>query len=431
MKILIIGSGGREHALAWKIAQSTKVNRIFVAPGNGGSALENKCENVDIAADDINGLLSFATQERIDLTIVGPEIPLSLGIVDTFQNHELACFGPTQSAAQLESSKRYCKSFLQIHGIPTARFASFTDSDAALDYLSNHSLPVVIKASGLAAGKGVVITDNLVEAQQAVRDMLDDNQFNAQANGIVIEEYLEGEELSFIAMVDGKHVIPLASSQDHKRLNNRDEGPNTGGMGAYSPAPLCTPELQQRIMDTVMQPTVDALAASGTPYVGFLYAGLMISNHKINVLEFNCRLGDPETQPLMMRLESDLIDLCLLALNGRLQHTTIKWKPQHAVSVVMAANGYPLEYPKGDIIQGLNDINSKSTVFHAGTKQKDNETLTAGGRVLAVTALGDTLLEAKKNAYQNTQRIHWPNCHYRTDIADRGLKQKTPKKSKT
>ena len=422
MKVLIIGNGGREHALSWKVAQSSKVTHVFVAPGNGGTANENKCDNVDIAVTDTQQLISFAKNNDINLTIVGPEIPLALGVVDAFHAENLACFGPSKAAAQLESSKSFCKTFFANNNIPTAAFANFNSSAEAIDYLQQQKLPVVIKASGLAAGKGVIIAEDIATAEQAVYDILDHNKFGNADDGIVIEEFLSGEELSFIAIVDGTNVIPLASSQDHKRLLDNDQGPNTGGMGAYSPAPLCTPELEQKIMQTVMQPTVDALKKAGTPYIGFLYAGLMIDQDKnINVLEFNCRLGDPETQPLMLRMQSDLTDLCLLALNGQLANTKIKWDPRTAVCIVMAAQGYPESYQKGHIISGLDLDYTDSKIFHAGTKIEAGDTVTNGGRVLSLSALGHSLAEARKSAYAQLTSISWDGLHYRQDIGDKGL----------
>ena len=417
MKILIIGQGGREHALAWKAAQSALSTCIYIAPGNGGTATEDKCQNIDIAATDCAALLAFAEQNQIALTIVGPEAPLALGIVDQFQAKGLVCFGPTQAAAQLEASKAFSKDFMLANQIPTAQYATFTDSQRAIDHLKQCTFPIVIKADGLAAGKGVVIADDAQTACTAVRDMLEGNQFGEAGNRVVIEEFISGQELSFIAMVDGTHILPLASSQDHKRLLDQDQGPNTGGMGAYSPAPLCTPALEQRIMQEVMQPTVTAMAKQGTPFTGFLYAGLMISNdQQMKVLEFNCRLGDPETQPLMMRLQSDLVELCLLACQGELHTASIHWDARSAISVVMAAKGYPLAYEKGQVIHGLEHTPTEGKVFHAGTAQQDQQIITNGGRVLGVTALGETLAEASKNCYQAVEKIHWTECVFRRDI---------------
>ncbi len=416
MKILIIGQGGREHALAWKMAQSPLATEIYVAPGNGGTAMENKCQNINIAADDCAALLDFAQQQHIDLTVVGPEAPLALGLVDQFHAHGLTCFGPSQAAAQLESSKAFCKQFMQEHAIPTAGYASFTRTDEALNHLQQCTLPIVIKADGLAAGKGVVIATTLTEAQTAIHDMLDDNALGEAGHRVVIETFIQGRELSFIAMVDGTHIVPLASSQDHKRLLDDDQGPNTGGMGAYSPSPLCTPELEQRILNEIMRPTVNAMSQRGTPFCGFLYAGLMIQDdQQIQVLEFNCRLGDPETQPLMMRLQSDLVELCLLACKGQLHQASPQWDPRSALTVVMAAKGYPRAYPKGELIEGLNrPIDGK--VFHAGTALRDHQPVTQGGRVLGVTALGHTLADARHLCYQAVAGIRWPHCVFRHDI---------------
>lgn len=421
MKVLVIGSGGREHALAWKLAQSDQVAHVFIAPGNAGTALERKCSNITISADDIQMLLQFAKAESIKLTIVGPELPLSLGIVDLFQRHNLRCFGPSQAAAQLECSKSFCKQFLSDNNIPTADFKTFNKTAEAIHYLQQQSFPIVIKASGLAAGKGVVIADDLISAETCVRDMLDEQQFGEAGAEIVIEEFLKGEELSFIAIVDGDTILPLASSQDHKRLKDNDLGPNTGGMGAYSPAPLCNPALEKLIMKEVMEPTVKAMQAQGTPYLGFLYAGLMVNNNRIKVLEFNCRLGDPETQPLMCRLQSDLAELCLAACNKQLRNISLQWDARSALTVVMAAEGYPQQYAKGKIITGLNTSIDHTKVFHAGTTTYENTIVTSGGRVLGVSALGDTLEAAKQRAYQRVGTIQWDNCFYRTDIGNKAL----------
>ena len=390
--------------------------------GGDGTDDEPRCIYIDIAATDIKQLLHFAQQECIDLTVIGPEAPLAIGIVDQFQQHGLACFGPSQAAARLESSKSFCKDFLKRHNIPTARFSHFTDSRSAIEYMNQQPLPVVIKASGLAAGKGVIIAQDRATAETTITTMLDQNRFNTAKEGIVIEEFLEGDEISFIALVDGNNVIPLASSQDHKRLLNDDKGPNTGGMGAYSPAPICTRDLEDKIMENVMRPTVSALANAGTPYIGFLYAGLMVNEKKeINVLEFNCRLGDPETQPLLLRLKSELLDLMLLALNGKLKGHTIRWDPRSALCVVLAAQGYPESYPKGEIIRGLNHNEAETKVFHAGTKRDDNNVITAGGRVVGVTSLGESLSDAQATAYQAAEKITWEHCYYRTDIGKKGL----------
>lgn len=423
MKVLIIGSGGREHALAWKAAASNQVEKVFVAPGNAGTALENKVENVAIDVLDIPALVNFAKNNAIDLTIVGPEAPLAFGIVDTFEKNQLACFGPTQAAAQLETSKAFCKQFLKEENIPTAAFETFKEKKPALEYIKSQSFPIVIKASGLAAGKGVIIAETLEQAEKAINAMLDEKTFGEAGNEIVVEEFLTGEELSFIVMVDGEHILPLASSQDHKRRDDGDKGPNTGGMGAYSPAPLLSDTLEQHIMQRIIEPTVKALARRGTPYRGFLYAGLMISESGApKVLEYNCRMGDPETQPLLFRLQSDLITLCQAALNGQLNQVNAQWDPRPAICVVLAAGGYPGSYHKGDVIHGLNIKEySNCKVFHAGTKQQDGNVVTNGGRVLGVTAIGEDLQAAHDTAYRVAKTIHWPNYYYRKDIGHRAL----------
>ena len=423
MKLLIIGNGGREHAIAWKCAQSPQVEQIWVAPGNAGTAQEYKVQNIAIQPTDTTALLQFATKNEIDLTIVGPEAPLAAGVVDLFKQAGLACFGPTRAASRLESSKAFCKDFMQQYKIPTAHYAIFQEQELALDYLQETNFPVVIKADGLAAGKGVIIAENLAQAEQAVHSMLEQDRFGSAGHRIVIEEFLQGEELSYIAMCDGKHILPFASSQDHKRRDDADLGPNTGGMGAYSPAPILTPELEQRILQTVMQPVVDAMATEGNPYIGFLYAGLMVSpNGEAKVLEFNCRLGDPETQPLMMRLQSDLVGLCLAALEGRLHTASAEWDKRSALTVVLAAGGYPESYNKGDAIEGLNAPSEASCkVFHAGTTLKDDQIVTNGGRVLGVTALGETIAKAQALAYQQVKQISWPDMFYRTDIGYKAL----------
>jgi len=423
MNVLIVGQGGREHALAWKAAQSPLVEQVWVAPGNAGTALENKVKNISIAADDIEGLLTFAEDNEIKLTIIGPEVPLSLGITNQFTRAGLLCFGPSQAAAELESSKAFCKDFLKKYNIPTAHYTTFTELHLALQHTRQQNFPIVIKADGLAAGKGVVIAENFIEAEQAITEMLSENRFGQAGQRIVIEEFLAGEELSYIVMTDGKHILPFASSQDHKRLNDGDLGPNTGGMGAYSPAPLMTTEMEQQILENIIKPTIQALAAEGKPYLGFLYAGLMVTpNNEIKVLEFNCRLGDPETEPLLLRLKSDLVGLCLAALEGQLNQVNAEWDSRPALGVVMAAGGYPFEYRKGDIIQGLNNISDQGDkVFHAGTKTENGKVVTQGGRVLVVTALGDNLLHAQQNAYALVQKISWDNCFYRKDIGWRGL----------
>lgn len=423
MEILIVGGGGREHALAWKALQSPKVEHVWVAPGNAGTACEPNMGNVDIRADDVTALLAFAQAHTIDLTIVGPEAALAAGITDAFSEAGLRCFGPTRAAAMLEISKGYSKDFMQKYDIPTAAYARFTDEDQALSYLDSQKLPIVIKADGLAAGKGVIIATDWEQARNTVKDMLSGNQFGEAGHAIVIEEFLQGEELSYIVMVDGNHILPLASSQDHKRLGDGDIGPNTGGMGAYSPAPQLTPELDKVIMDTIISHTIAGLNANGTPYVGFLYAGLMITpDGQPKVLEYNCRFGDPETQPIMMRLQSDLVALCCAALEGKLDQTNANWDSRSAMAVVMVAGGYPAHYDKGLVINGLESItDSHCKVFHAGTKLDNTQVLTNGGRVLAVTALGDDLASAQTNAYRNAQKIHWDKCFYRKDIGHRAL----------
>lgn len=424
MKILIIGSGGREHALAWKAAQSPQVEQIFVAPGNAGTAHENKTQNVAIGSGDIPHLLQFAKRQAIDLTIVGPEAPLAAGITDTFQKEKLRCFGPSKAAAQLEASKHFSKKFMRQFKIPTANYAAFSDIDEAVEYIKN--LPytnMVVKADGLAAGKGVVICHSKQEAITAAEDMLIGNVFGHSGHCIVIEEFLEGEETSFIAIVDGDHILPLASSQDHKTRDNGDHGPNTGGMGAYSPACNISEELQSRIMNEIMIPTINGMKKLGQRYVGFLYAGLMVTKEGVpKVLEYNCRLGDPETQPIMMRLKSDLIDLCLQALNKKLDQINIEWDTRPALGVVLTAGGYPNQYRKGDIIHGLtSETNSNWKIFHAGTALKNGQVVTSGGRVLCVTALGETIKEAQKRAYQIVAPIDWENIYYRTDIGHRAV----------
>ncbi|KMW71021.1 phosphoribosylamine--glycine ligase [Photorhabdus luminescens subsp. luminescens] len=423
MNILIVGSGGREHALAWKAAQSPLAGKIYVAPGNAGTALESNLENVDISATDINGLLVFAQSHDIGLTIVGPEAPLVMGIVDAFQKAGLTIFGPTQAAAQLEGSKAFTKDFLARHQIPTAAYQNFTEIEPALAYLDKVGVPIVIKADGLAAGKGVIVATTLEEAQSAIKDMLAGNAFGDAGHRIVIEEFLAGEEASFIVMVDGKNVIPMATSQDHKRVGDGDTGPNTGGMGAYSPAPVVTDEIHQRIMEEIIYPTVNGMAIEGHVYTGFLYAGLMINqNGEPKVIEFNCRFGDPETQPIMMRMRSDLVELCLAGAKGELAGKTSHWDERPALGVVLAAGGYPADYRKGDIIHGLpQQENESSKVFHAGTAMQGNDVVTAGGRVLCVTALGETIIDAQKNAYQQAEEIEWNSCFYRKDIGYRAI----------
>jgi phosphoribosylamine--glycine ligase len=423
MKILIIGGGGREHALAWKAAQSPGVDKVYVAPGNGGTAVEPGCENVSIAADDVDGLLRYAREQHIDLTIVGPETPLVLGVVDRFSAAGLPCFGPTQAGAQLEGSKTFAKDFLARHHIPTAAYATFTEVQAAIAYIKKLGAPLVVKADGLAAGKGVIIAANADEAIAAVQDMLEGNAFGSAGARVVIEEFLEGEEASFIVMLDGEHILPLATSQDHKRLLDGDLGPNTGGMGAYSPAPVVTPALHARIMREVIEPTVRGMAAEGHAYTGFLYAGIMVTaDGTPKVLEYNCRFGDPETQPIMLRLKSDLVPLVLAALAGRLDQVEAQWDERTALGVVMAAGGYPGAYRKGDVIHGLPDTAAADVkVFHAGTALRNGEVVTTGGRVLCVTALGSRVADAQRRAYAALNAINWPGVQYRHDIGYRAI----------
>ncbi|MDN5370907.1 MAG: phosphoribosylamine---glycine ligase [Shewanella sp.] len=426
MKVLVIGNGGREHALAWKAAQSAEVAKVFVAPGNAGTALEPKLENVAIAATDVAQLLAFAKAEQIALTIVGPEAPLVIGVVDAFRAAGLTIFGPTQAAAQLEGSKAFTKDFLARHHIPTAAYQNFTDIAPAkifaAELAAQTGFPVVIKADGLAAGKGVIIAQDQAEADAAIDDMLAGNKFGEAGSRVVIEEFLKGEEASFIVMVDGEHILPMATSQDHKARDNADHGPNTGGMGAYSPAPVVTPEIHDWVMANVIRPTVDGMAAEGNVYTGFLYAGLMIAaDGTAKVLEYNCRFGDPETQPIMMRLQSDLVSLCLAACRGELDQVTAEYDARAAVGVVLAAGGYPDNYRKGDVIEGLSLGNSTAKVFHAGTKMQDGHVVTNGGRVLCATALGDTVTTAQKAAYALVEEIHWDDVYFRTDIGYRAI----------
>ncbi|MBT2969086.1 MAG: phosphoribosylamine--glycine ligase [Candidatus Thiodiazotropha sp. (ex Ctena orbiculata)] len=423
MNILLIGSGGREHALAWKAAQSDLVERVYVAPGNAGTALEEKLENVEIGAESTEQLIEFAKRKQVELTIVGPEAPLVNGIVDAFSAAGLRCFGPTQGAAQLEGSKSFTKDFLARHHIPSGSYRTFTEVDAALAYLEQVGAPIVIKADGLAAGKGVIVAMDRPTAESAVRDMLAGNVFGEAGHRVVIEEYLEGEEASFIVMADGRHVLPMATSQDHKRVGDGDSGLNTGGMGAYSPAPVVTDSVYQRIMDEVIMPTIDGMAEEGIPYTGFLYAGLMITaDGTPKVIEYNCRFGDPETQPIMLRMRSDLVAHCLAALDGKLDQESADWDPRASVGVVLAAGGYPGSYDKGRVITGLpesDDLTRK--VFHAGTRLDGTSVVTAGGRVLCATALGDTVTAAQESAYTLTRAIHWDDVYYRTDIAYRAI----------
>lgn len=423
MKVLIIGNGGREHALAWKAKQSPMVTRVFVAPGNAGTAHEGSIENIAIEATDIPALLAFAKAQQIGLTIVGPEAPLVKGVVDAFRAEGLAIFGPTAAAAQLEGSKAFAKDFLARHAIPTADYQNFTEVEPALAYLREKGAPIVIKADGLAAGKGVIVAMTLDEAEEAVRDMLSGNAFGDAGARVVIEEFLDGEEASFIVMVDGEHVLPMATSQDHKRVGDGDTGLNTGGMGAYSPAPVVTDAVHQRVMEQVIMPTVRGMAAEGNVYTGFLYAGLMIDGQgNPKVIEFNCRFGDPETQPIMLRMRSDLVELCLAACAGKLDRVEAIYDPRVAIGVVLAAGGYPGDYQQGKPISGLPvEEASGEKVFHAGSQLAGDTIVTAGGRVLCATALGHTVAEAQQRAYQLAGRIQWDGVFYRTDIGWRAI----------
>ena len=425
MKVLVIGNGGREHALAWKAAQSPLVSKVFVAPGNAGTALEPNLENINIKATDIAGLLNFAQAQEIDLTIVGPEAPLVIGIVDSFQKAGLTIFGPSKAAAQLEGSKAFTKDFLARHHIPTAEYQNFTEIEPAIAYIQQKGAPIVIKADGLAAGKGVIVAMTLQEAEEAVRDMLAGNAFGDAGHRVVIEEFLDGEEASFIVMVDGKHVEPMATSQDHKRVGDGDTGLNTGGMGAYSPAPVVTDEVFNKVMQQIIYPTVNGMAQEGNVYVGFLYAGLMIDKQgNPKVIEFNCRFGDPETQPIMMRMQSDLIELCLAATKGKLDTIKSKWDPRPALGVVLAAGGYPGDYNTKDVILGLPTvIDNDCKIFHAGTCLENGQVCTNGGRVLCVTALGNSVSDAQKRAYEQIKNIHWHGCYYRHDIGYRAIER--------
>lgn len=420
MKVLVIGAGGREHALAWKLAQSPRVSKVLVAPGNAGTATEEGVANVPLSA--IPGLIEFAKKEAIALTVVGPEAPLAAGVVDAFQAAGLRIFGPSQRAARLESSKDYAKAFMVRHGIPTAAYATFTDAGQAHAYIDRQGMPIVIKADGLAAGKGVVVATGPREAHAAVDMMLVDNKMGAAGARVVIEEFLDGEEASFIVLSDGRHALALASSQDHKRLRDGDEGPNTGGMGAYSPAPVITPDIHAKVMREVVQPAINGMEKDGVPYVGFLYAGLMIGkDSQLKVLEFNCRMGDPETQPIMMRLKSDLVTLIEHALEGALDRVAAEWDPRVALGVVLATAGYPDLPRKGDIIQGLTSGGDDFHVFHAGTALKDQQVVTSGGRVLCVTALGHNVKTAQRRAYEIADRIHFEGMQLRRDIGYRAI----------
>jgi phosphoribosylamine--glycine ligase len=426
MNVLIIGNGGREHALAWKVAQSSRVKKIFVAPGNAGTALEPRVSNVDIAVDDVPALVKFAQTNKVDLTIVGPEAPLVIGVVDAFQAAGLRCFGPSKLCARLEGSKAFTKDFLKANRIPTAAYATFTQATFDEQWVLAQRAPLVVKADGLAAGKGVIICATQQEAVQAVQEMFA-GQFGKAGSLVVVEEFLEGEEASFIVMVDGKNILPLATSQDHKRLLDADQGPNTGGMGAYSPAPVVTPEIHNRIMREVIEPTVRGLIDMGTPYTGFLYAGVMVApDGTPNVLEFNCRFGDPETQPIMMRLQSDLTLLCEAALDGKLDQVTAAWIPQAALGIVLAAGNYPETPRKGDAISGLERAGKlPGKVFHAGTQLQGNTVITNGGRVLCAVGIGDTVKAAQTQAYALADAITWEGVQYRRDIGYRAIERES------
>jgi len=425
MKVLVIGAGGREHAIAWKIAQSPRVRAVLVAPGNAGTAREPGIRNIDVDADDIDGLLALAQTEKVDLTVVGPEAPLVAGIVDRFEAAGLRCFGPRAIAAQLEGSKAFTKAFMERHGIPTAEYEEFTQLEPALAYIRKHGAPIVIKADGLAAGKGVVVAQTVADAEGAVRDMLQGGAFGSAGMKVVVEEFLRGEEASFIAIVDGDAILPLATTQDHKARDNGDTGPNTGGMGAYSPAPVIDRQACERIMTEVMEPTVAGMSADGMPYTGFLYAGVMIAaDGAPRVLEFNCRFGDPETQPILVRLRSDLYAVLESALDRQLADVQLDWDPRIALGVVMAAGGYPESYEKGDEITGLPEAPPEHLkVFHAGTALQNGTVVTNGGRVLCVVALGDTTVEAQQAAYGLVEQIEWRNAFYRTDIGYRAVER--------
>jgi len=425
MKILVIGSGGREHALAWKLAQSPRVGEVIVAPGNAGTATEGKCRNAAVKATDLDGLLRLARDEDVALTVVGPELPLVAGVVDRFREAGLRIFGPTAAAAQLEGSKAFAKDFLARHGIPTAFYSVFTEVEPALAYLREKGAPIVVKADGLAAGKGVIVATTLAEAEAAVRDMLSGNTFGDAGARVVIEEFLDGEEASFISMVDGAHALPMATSQDHKRVGDGDTGPNTGGMGAYSPAPVVTPEVHARVMREIVEPTVAGMIADGAPFTGFLYAGLMIdASGAPKVIEFNVRFGDPETQPVLLRLQSDLVDLVEAAIDGRLRDVDAQWDPRPSLGVVMAAKPYPESPVTGDVLAGLDDVPAGAKVFHAGTAlDAQGDVVSAGGRVLCVTALGDTVADAQRNAYAGVNAISWASEFHRGDIGWRAVER--------
>lgn len=422
MKILLVGSGGREHALAWKLAQSSKVEKVIVAPGNAGTALENKVENITISAENIEALLDYAKSNSIDLTVVGPEAPLVLGIVDLFEENGLRCFGPSKGAAQLEGSKAFSKDFFARHNIPTADYANFTDIEKAKKYINQKGAPIVVKADGLAAGKGVIIAKTEAEAISAVEDMLAGNAFGDAGHRVVIEEFLTGEEASIIVIADGENYLPMATSQDHKARDEGDQGPNTGGMGAYSPAPVVTDEISERIMQQVIEPTIKGMAKEGHPFSGFLYAGVMIDKQgNAKVLEYNVRFGDPETQPVMMRLNSSLVDLIEAALDKRLDQISVDWDSRSSLGVVMAAGGYPESYEQGDVISGIPDETNDYKVFHAGTLNDGGEIKTHGGRVLCVVGLGESVTDAQFQAYEIVKKISWNNMFYRKDIGYRAV----------
>ena len=423
MRVLIVGGGGREHALAWKAAQSPLVSQVYVAPGNAGTAREPRVSNVEIGAEDIDSLLEFAQQKNIELTIVGPEAPLVAGIVDRFQQSGLTIFGPSSAAAQLEGSKTFTKDFLARHQIPTAGYQSFTEIEPALDYVKAQGTPIVVKADGLAAGKGVIVAETEAQAIDAIKNMLAGSAFGEAGHRVVIEEHLAGEEASFICIVDGEQVLPMATSQDHKARDNGDQGPNTGGMGAYSPAPVVSAEIETHIMQAIIMPTVRGMAAEGARYTGFLYAGLMIDKQgQAKVIEYNCRFGDPEAQPVMMRLQSDLVELCLAACEGKLAGKTADWDPRYSLGVVLAASGYPGTYESGELIRSIPAEDSTSKVFHAGTRlDRDENIVTNGGRVLCAVSIGESIAQAQQKAYQVVAEIDWPNAYFRTDIGFKAI----------
>ena len=422
MKILVTGNGGREHALAWKFAQSADVEIVYLAPGNAGSSGDNKLENVAIDVMDFDSQINFARQNNIDLTMIGPEAPLVAGVVDKFQAAGLVCFGPSMAASQLEGSKIFTKNFLQKYNIPTAKYGSFDAAETALEYVQDMSLPIVLKADGLAAGKGVVIAQTIQEAETTIREMMEQDSFGDAGKRLVIEEFLNGEEASFIVIADGKVAIPFATSQDHKAIFDGDKGPNTGGMGAYSPAPVVTDEIHRKVMQQVIEPTLAGMADEGHPYVGFLYAGLMIDDDdNVHVIEFNCRFGDPETQPIMMRMKDDLADLCLSAIEGRLEGRELLFEEDSAIAVVMASGGYPGDYETGADINGIDAANEIGKVFHAGTQEIDGKLVTSGGRVLAATAMGKTVSDAQTKAYQMIDQIKFSEASYRRDIGYRAI----------